>query len=304
MYNNTTLSTNKYLLKAGCKVNLSLKITNILKNGLHELDSLFIPIGEPYDELTLIVEPKKQGLIIFCDTLGIDPQNNTLTKAYKYYAETTGFSPDISLFLKKGIPHGSGLGGGSSDAAIFLLWLQKHAPQPLSKEQLSKLACKVGADTPFFLRNIPCRVTGIGEKITPVPLSDLPIVGNTLVLILPNIHINTSWSYKNWDTWFFNKKPPLYTQSILTKNQSQDRSSTISFYKNTFLLENDFEPSIFNEYPILRQYKEQLIFSGARAAALSGSGSSLWALFTEKTTALNALKDFQEKNIQTSYHIL
>lgn len=291
-------------LIAGCKVNLNLRITKVLPNGWHALDSIFIPLSKPYDELELMVENTSQGLHIYCDTLGIDPKNNTLTKVYQLFSEATGFSPSLSISLKKGIPHGAGLGGGSSDAAIFLQWLQKHCPNPLPEKTLIKLATQVGADVPFFLKNTPCRATGLGEKLQPISLSNLMLSGNTLLLLCPHIHISTPWAYKAWDLWIQNQKTLLTKDDPLTKKTSQDRSSTFRTYSDWIWLTNDFEFPIFAVYPYLRKLKEQLLQFGARAAILSGSGASICGLFKEQKTALTVAEYFQHKNITVFSHIL
>ena len=126
-------------LRVGCKINLTLRITGVRPNGWHELDTVFVPLPEPHDTLRLVPD-EGSGLTLRCDTPGIDCADNTLTKAYRLFAEATGFRPGVEARLVKGIPHGAGLGGGSADAAALLGWLNGRAPDPLSPDTLASLA--------------------------------------------------------------------------------------------------------------------------------------------------------------------
>ena len=155
-------------LRIGCKVNLTLRITGVRPNGWHELDTVFLPLDEPSDTLRLALRPGG-GLALHCAEPGIDPENNTLTKAYRLFAEASGFRPGVEAVLEKGIPHGAGLGGGSADAAALLGWLNARAPEPLSLPELVGLAARIGADVPFFLYNVPCRASGIRRAARSVP---------------------------------------------------------------------------------------------------------------------------------------
>ena len=130
-------------LRIGCKVNLTLRITGVRPNGWHELDTVFLPLDEPSDTLRLALRPGG-GLALHCAEPGIDPENNTLTKAYRLFAEASGFRPGVEAVLEKGIPHGAGLGGGSADAAALLGWLNARAPEPLPLPELVGLAARIG----------------------------------------------------------------------------------------------------------------------------------------------------------------
>ena len=149
-------------LTAGCKVNLGLRITRVRPDGYHELDSLFLPLDEPADQLELTVLPDAApGITVSCDAAILDPADNTLTKAYGAYCRASALPPPaLRIRLHKGIPSGAGLGGGSSDAAALLRWLNAGSPAPLAPEALARVALRVGADVPFFLRGGPCRVRG------------------------------------------------------------------------------------------------------------------------------------------------
>lgn len=271
-------------VKVGCKVNLGLRITGVRENGYHELDSLFVPLTQPWDELDFVPGTTTEtGLTVECDTKGIDLGRNTLTKAYAAYAARTGFAPALHIRLRKGIPHGAGLGGGSADAAAVLRWCNAHAPHPLPQEELAAVALRVGADVPFFLHNVPARVRGIGESITPCPS---PWRGWHLVLLCPDVHVSTPWAYAAWDTAHKGKKNTQSLECCLTSRrlEAKEESSCATW------LFNDFEAVVFNAHPELRKLKENLLQHGARSAVMSGSGASVAGLFRECEKATQAAK--------------
>ncbi len=295
----TPETTKKTVLKIGCKINLTLRITGVLPNGWHELDTVFLPLNAPSDTLSL--HPRNgAGLQLQCSTPGIDPLNNTLTRAYRLYAETTGFAPGLNAVLEKGIPHGAGLGGGSADAAALLGWLNRHAPTPLAPETLASLAVRIGADVPFFLYNTPCRATGIGERLIPCP--DWPakagVSGATLILLCPAEHISTPWAYAAWDR--SNRALTEAGNDAIScpSQNSLDGASSIRW------LENSFEPAVFEAFPRLRTLREQLLQSGAFAAVMSGSGSSLFGLFRDREAALRAVEPIRGKDVGVHVHAL
>jgi len=275
-------------IKCGCKVNLYLRVMDKREDGYHTLDTLFYPIATPFDILE--IEEKEasacplpkckrhdfiENISVQCDTDAIDLKNNTLTKAYTLYAHATGFAPKINIILKKGIPHGAGLGGGSSDAAALLTYLQKKNPAPLSVDSLVELATKIGADVPFFLINTPCKAKGIGEILAPTTLQ-LGELKLYLVLITPHIHISTKWAFLKLDE----ERKYLTAFHAFDKNHRScfDKDFTGDFLED-FFWENDFEALVFSKYPLLGEIKRELIKNGASVALLSGSGSSLFGLF-------------------------
>lgn len=155
-------------LRIGCKVNLTLRITGVRPNGWHELDTVFLPLDEPSDTLRLALRPGG-GLALHCAEPGIDPENNTLTKAYRLFAEASGFRPGVEAVLEKGIPHGAGLGGGSADAAALLGWLNARAPEPLPLPELVGLAAASARTCRFFCITSPAgpRASANGSSRAP-----------------------------------------------------------------------------------------------------------------------------------------
>ncbi len=293
----------------GCKINLNLHIVGRKENGYHLLDSLFYPINTPFD--TIKIEESAQGLEFFCDTEGIDLKNNTITQIYEEFGKATQFYPNLKIILNKGIPHGAGLGGGSADAAFVLKYLfalykeiEFNKDIQLSQEDLLFLipiALKVGTDIIFFLYNIPMRVEGIGEKCS--IFNSSPLKGLILLLISPNIKVNTIEAYKH-----FRQENPQIKEKV-KKNDTESLTSAITQainpysamtekFANSFFV-NDLEPSVFSIYPQIGAYKAKLLELNAKIALMSGSGSSLYGIFTSKEDAEAASAFFIQEGVRT-----
>lgn len=349
-------------IKCGCKVNLYLQITNKRENGYHDVDTIFLPLNSPYDILKIkkypckkehnkhknefkkilaqkkirknLKEPSKekkgilQNIVIKCDTKGIDLKNNTLTKAYALYSEATNFAPKLFIELKKSIPHGAGLGGGSSNAAHLLQYLQKENKKPLSQKKLIKIASRVGADVPFFLYNIPCHARGIGEILTPISLKFSKKQNKSLYLVLisPYQSVSTKEAFENLDKSIIESKKFYDPHSIKKaisqiKHKKNNRKSTnigdfsiqkkaltkanildsyqISCFLKNLPFVNDFEKNVFALYPFMGEIKKILLQEGAFKALMSGTGSSIFGIFEKKENAKKAAsilkKHFLEK---------
>ncbi len=286
------------LLRAGCKINLYLDILGRRADGYHELDTLFYPLPAPFDTLTVSPGTDGSGLRIECERADLCTQDNTLHKAWRLFAEATGYAPDLHVHLEKGIPDGAGLGGGSADAAALLSHLNDGAgPAGLDAGQLNALAARIGADVPFFLRNVPARATGIGEHLVP---HDVNLAGFTLVLACPPEHVSTPWAFSAWDREHTAMEAPTATPDRLTSSvHTYTRPSSRALW-----LFNSFESVVFAAFPKLRAYKGSLIRHGSAAAVMSGSGASLFALYRETEKALKASAALREMGVQTFIHHL
>ncbi|WP_158269696.1 4-(cytidine 5'-diphospho)-2-C-methyl-D-erythritol kinase [Desulfonatronum sp. SC1] len=277
-------------LLAGCKVNIYLHIHGLRGDGYHELTTLFLPLPSPHDILTVTPGLSGVGLTLSCSDDTVPRDENILVTSYEHYGKATGFYPDVHVHLQKNIPMGAGLGGGSSDAAVFLKYLNDRAGDSgLSDVELTSMADDLGADVPFFLLSRPAWATGRGDRLTPV---DLPLNGLTMVLACPRIHVSTAWAYKAWDEEWLKKPsaPPL-----LTPQGAPDMFPAlpnIAFY-------NSFEVPVFAKHPQLRAVKETLLTSGASGAVMSGSGASLFAVFREPAQAERTACRLRKKDIPT-----
>ena len=288
---------------AGCKVNLGLRITGVRANGYHELDSLFWPLPRPCDRLHIRETGGPAGLVVHCDTPGIDLARNTLTRSYKVLADRVPGLPGLEVKLNKGIPTGAGLGGGSSDAAALLRWLNGRLPHPLDEATLAEVALSVGADTPFFLKNAPCRVRGIGEIIEPYAQDEL--AGMHLVLVCPDIHASTPQAYADYDA-AMQASNTIPGQSCLTKPQSKANGTFLSGVRTALDMHNDLEAVVFSRHPQLAEIKANLLRLGAGAVAMSGSGSGIVALFAREfhVESQAAAAMLQGENRRVYAHVL
>ncbi len=272
-------------LVSGCKINLYLRITGRMPNGYHTLESLFFPLPLPCDRILAEIRPDRPGCFeLRCGALGIDPADNTLAKAYRVYGDALrgkGRSfelPGLEVELVKGVPHGAGLGGGSADAARLLHLLQELAgSEGLEEGELNAVAARVGADVPFFLLNVPALASGIGEKLAPVAN---PLPGRHLLLACPDVRVNTAWAYAEWDK----RQAEAGSgpeNSRLTSSSAQAKnplSGGLQFF-------NSFEPVVFAAYPELARIKSLILEARAEGALMSGSGSSLFGVFKERSAA-------------------
>lgn len=239
-----------------------------------------------------------------CAEEGIDIRNNTLTKAWEVFRKHTGKAPGLHVRLVKGIPWGAGLGGGSSDAAVLLLFLRNWLERQggglrVSDGEMAAMACGVGADVPFFLTRTPMRVTGIGDRLTPCSVS-LP--GSELLLVTPDIRVSTPWAYKAFDGLVpgFSAKPASPAQTVpaaLTTTHEEDKGvSLLCTPGNAFV--NDLETAVFPRYPELADIKRSLLELGAAAASMSGSGSSIFGIFSDAVVARRA-----ERELSTNWPV-
>ena len=286
-------------LQTGCKINLWLKILDLRTDGYHNLDTCFYPLPEPFDELRIAPAPAGSGVIFHCNKKELETPSNIVVKTYKRFAQRTGFAPDLDITLQKGIPDGAGLGGGSSDAACLLKFLNTKAAKvgkALAHEELNIFAAKLGADVPFFLQNTPCRATGIGEILTPEPIN---LSGYHLLLVCPPIYVSTPWAFKAWDESYLEKNKKN-AQEELTREEGLNIQTT----SRALWLFNSFETVVFSAFPELRAYREMLITHGATGVVMSGSGSSLFALYREMEKACRMKKVLDEQDITSYIHHL
>ena len=280
-----------HIIHTGCKINWYLRIGPRRADGYHDLETLFIPLDEPHDELRIILmtgngptefegASAASGLRVLCSQAGIDPTHNTLTTAYDLWYKAVGTAPPLELSLIKGVPHGAGLGGGSADAARLLLflqqWAEKSGHSPLAPQALNALAAKVGADVPFFLLNKPALACGIGEHLLPTAN---PLAGKHLVLVCPGIEVSTAWAFKALDA----NREENRKSSVKNLTSDGPRDNTSFAYGGNH--ENDLEQVVFSAFPELRHIRDELLKKKAQVARMSGSGSSIFGVFSEKERA-------------------
>jgi 4-diphosphocytidyl-2-C-methyl-D-erythritol kinase len=244
------------------KINLGLDIVEKRPDGYHNIETVFYPIGLSD---VLEVEPSETCADYSFSSSGIaldgDPEDNLIVKAYRLLRAEYQFPP-IDISLVKQIPFGAGLGGGSADAAFMLKALNELFELKITPKKLEKMAAKLGADCPVFIRNKPIFATGIGNVFTSI---DLSLKGYFLLLVKPDIHVSTPEAY----SLVLPEKPETSLSELIKQ--------PISEWKNT--IKNDFEKSVFSRYPAIEKIKNDLYEMGAIYASMSGSGSSVFGIF-------------------------
>ena len=246
------------------KINLGLNIISKRSDGYHNLETIFYPIAIR-DALEIVPAEKEEGVFkqsgILLDG---DPKQNLVMKAFSLLKKEYSI-PEIDIYLRKNIPFGAGLGGGSSDAAFMLKLLNNIYNLHLTEEKLEELASQLGADCAFFIRNKPVFASGVGNIFSPIELS---LKGYYIVLIKPDIHVSTKDAYAIITPC----QPDLCLTEII--------KNPVDTWKDTMI--NDFETSVFAQYPAIKNIKNKLYDLGALYASMSGSGSSVLGIFREE----------------------
>jgi 4-diphosphocytidyl-2-C-methyl-D-erythritol kinase len=266
------MKTATYTIKAPAKINVRLKVTGRRPDGYHELVSIMVPV-DIFDTLDLTV-PFNGDIRIGCKGREIpEDETNLAYRAARDFMSLTGIKDGVSITLTKNIPVAAGLGGGSSDGAAVLLALNDIYSRPLPEAEIHRLALKLGADVPFFLKGVPCLATGIGEILEPLP--GWPEAW--YVIITPPLQVSTAWVYRN-----LKLKLTTGEYDYIVKNLKND-TFTISM-----LLENDLETVTTASFPIINTLKKLLVDAGAEGAIMSGSGPSVFGVFASQEKAESA----------------
>ena len=262
-----------HLIKTGCKINLGLNVVERRTDGYHNLQTIFYPVPL-YDELTIVEREDEDVLMLGGNPLEGDVQDNLVLRAVRLLRQE-GFSvPPLNIDLKKVIPSGAGLGGGSSDAACMVTTLARLYNLPLSEERMELLVGKLGADCPFFINPRPLYAEGIGDVFTPISLN---LSGWYLMLVKPEVYVSTREAYAG-------VHPHMPAYSLL---------ETIKLPVGQWVgrMVNDFEESIFSNHPLLAEIKQELYRQGAAYASMSGSGSTIFGLFRSRPNCEQVFTD-------------
>ncbi|WP_050028808.1 4-(cytidine 5'-diphospho)-2-C-methyl-D-erythritol kinase [Verrucomicrobium sp. BvORR034] len=253
-------------LSCPAKINLHLRVLGKREDGFHALDTRLCPL-DLSDTLSFSeasATPRISQLTCSDASLPTD-ETNLVMKALRAFEKATGTPQSWNLHLEKRIPHGAGLGGGSSNAAMTLRGLNLLSGHPLSQETLVTLGSQLGSDVPFFLYDAVCDATGRGEVLTPLDFPwQLPVV-----LIKPPFGIPTPWAYKQWST-------STQLHGVLYAPQLCPWGPMV----------NDLERPVFEKWSLLPALKMWLLDQvETRAALMSGSGSTVFAVAQSETDA-------------------
>lgn len=252
------------------KINIGLNIIEKRNDGFHNIESVMVPVGL-CDALEVVENFDKNTERIIFTSSGISiPGNaneNLCCKAYYLIANDYSLA-NIKVHLHKHIPIGAGLGGGSADAAFFIRLLNDKFELGISWGEMHHYARQLGSDCSFFISNKPAFVEEKGDQYESIKLD---LSNCHIALIYPNIHINTAKAYSGVTP----KKPARSLENDI-------QNLPIEQWKN--FIHNDFEDSVFPQFPELKRIKEQLYSKGAVYASMSGSGSTVYGIFKEATS--------------------
>lgn len=267
------------LVRAPAKVNLSLHVTGRRADGYHDLDTRMFAVSL-YDTLRVSVRPARVASVA-CTVSGPEKvpggASNLAARAAAGVLERLGAAARVAVHVRKEIPSGAGLGGGSSDAAAVIRCLPPLLGRRLAAPDALDLARSLGADVPFFLSCRPARATGIGDILEPL----LGVPRGALAIAVPDERVNTAWAYRN-------ALPRLTSGRAASKSRSFARRKEAGLDALETWVFNDFQQGVERAVPSVRRARERLEALGARVAVLSGSGSAVAALFPEAARAREA----------------
>jgi len=247
---------------APAKINLSLRVLGHRSDGFHEIETLMAPISL-CDEIKIEQRSGKQEIAFRCDDPSVPKgEDNIVVRAANVFLEGTKITSGISITLKKTIPHGAGLGGGSSDAASTLLALNELFETNVPREALAKMAETIGSDVPFFIFESAAVCKGRGERVSPCKLGE-PL---SVLLLKPEFGVPTQWAYCSWRD---SREIPGFSYGAQ------------QFSQQSFV--NDLERPVFEKFVFLAPLKMWLLKQPQVGAALmSGSGSTIFAVLRDR----------------------
>jgi 4-diphosphocytidyl-2-C-methyl-D-erythritol kinase len=260
------------------KVNLVLRVLGRRTDGYHDILSLMQRINL-CDEM--LFSPRLGGIVIRCPDSSLpEDGGNIAYRAAEAFISRTQTPPGVEIIIRKRIPVAAGLGGGSSNAATTLLALNEIAGYPLTREELMRMGAKLGADVPFFIFGGTAWASGIGDHL----IAAAPLPRIRFVLVNPGFAVSTKMVYQSLDLGLTN-------QAI---SYSIPRFSTLEDLIDG--LTNDLEKVTVRLHPVLDHIKTRMIENGARGVLMSGSGPTIFGIFTDEESALQAEKTLGQGN--------
>ncbi|MBO5627409.1 MAG: 4-(cytidine 5'-diphospho)-2-C-methyl-D-erythritol kinase [Prevotella sp.] len=258
-------------IKPCAKINLGLNVVSKRADGYHDLETVFYPVPI-YDEIE-IREATETKFEIKGQPVEGDAEKNLVVLAYRMVAERYTLPP-VHIILDKQIPMQAGMGGGSADGAFTIRLLNEQFDLNMSTAEMEQMAARLGADCPFFIQATPAYAEGIGERLSPIPLD---LSRYCMVVVKPPVAVSTREAFGGIKV----KRPARNCRDIIMQPIDTWREQLV----------NDFEDSIFPLYPQLADIKRRLYELGARYAAMSGSGSALFAFFDEAPSLEKEFRD-------------
>lgn len=249
---------------ANAKINLGLNVIEKRPDGYHNLETVFYPV-KIFDTIEIT-----DAETTFCEIRGVaipgDSKDNLCLQAYNLLKKDFGLPPQ-QITLLKNIPVGAGLGGGSADAAFLIKLINDKFKLGLSVNAMEDYARVLGADCAFFIANKPVYATERGDQFKPV---DIDLSSWNIVLVKPPVHVSTADAFGGLKP----ASPAFNLKELMSLPPDQWKE----------VIKNDFEETIFRKYPEIAQLKADLYHAGATFALMSGSGSSVFAIFDHPVT--------------------
>ena len=276
---------------APAKINVILRIFDRRPDGFHNLWSIMQTVALE-DEVQIRLRADRQDIQLRCDTtqLTID-QSNLVYRAATEVLARAQQSIGLDIELRKRIPMGAGLGGGSSDTAATIIGLNHLLRLEWSPTQMADVGQLLGSDVPFFLFAPSAIVAGRGETVRPVVVEG----ARWVVLVNPGFGVNTKWAYQELAATRTAVTPRSPVQREL------ERQSRVSWAQLIAMAENDFEAPVFAAHGKLREIKQSLQAHGAEIALLSGSGATVFGVFADEAQARLAQAQFVSENFMNVF---
>lgn len=266
---------------APAKLNLYLRVVGRRADGYHELDSIFVPISIG-DRVAIETRPSDRSAVNLCGSFGNLPadERNLAVRAAAEFMREFAVTAEVLIDLRKSIPSGAGLGGGSSDAATVLRMMATlfRIDQPA---RLARLAVSIGADVPFFLDPVPARVTGIGERIAPLDqFAQFALVVAVASIEVPTVAVFRDLKPQDWSG-------PASDADVraIAAGESAPR-----------LFVNDLARAAITRWPEIARVKARLEELGAHAASMTGSGAGVFGIFASPDAANRAAAELRDRD--------
>lgn len=255
------------IINAHCKINIGLRVVRRREDGYHDLQTIMYPVRELYDLITIEandgcdIEFEGRGIVVDCPA-----EKNLVVRAARLMQQRYS-TRGVRITLDKRVPFGAGLGGGSADATAVICAMNELFVLGLDRPTLASLAAELGSDTPFFVYDVPQYCTGRGEIMEPV---DVDLRGKWLVVAKPQEGVSTAEAYGGVRP----AVPDTDLCELVARPIEQWQQSVV----------NDFETHILVSHPQIAEIKQSLLAAGASYAAMSGSGSAVFAIFDQQPT--------------------
>ena len=274
---------NEYLMKAYAKINLGLDVIGKLENGYHEVKMVMQTVGI-YDELFL--EKTEEGILLTTDSESLTSgQDNLVWKAARLMKEHYGISQGLRIHLKKNIPIAAGMAGGSTDAAAVMKGINRMFDLGCTLKELMELGVAIGADVPYCVMGGTALAEGIGEKLTALP----PAPDCYVLVAKPDISVSTKYVYEHLDLGKIQSHPDIDGMVEAIEEGSLQGSLD--------RMENVLEQVTVPAYPVIGEIKNRMKELGAVNSLMSGSGPTVFGIFTEEERAKRAGEQIRRRQL-------